>query len=303
VSDATAWSYGEALREIAKTNKLHNLTFIRIWDLLDYPLHPSYGITPPAEAKAFYLAHAIYLRRELDYRYGIPNFDVDAAIASDPDIAFTYASYIDFLTKELPEREDGLSVPAEVVAKRMLKRGKAYAAILSHTRPQSVRLSIHNSIGKGKLSIPLVPGAQGEVGLMPWRSAVVVGADGSYRTVYPGEVRETHELVYKFGRPYAFRERSDMWKWKDDGEKVELAWRYPRGVDVKFLGTKSVPLEGSLMSKLKDLVGKFGVVSLKAEQQQIRVEADEGSEMVWRWSRMNTDVRLNGEDSRDPDLD
>jgi hypothetical protein len=233
VSDATAWTYGEALRSIATRCSLTNLKFIRIWDLLSYPLP---DLSNPQKAKAFYLEHARYLRRELDYRYGVAGFDVDYAIANDPDIGATYVSYIDFLRMELPEREDGQNVPADVVAKRMLARGKAYAAILNATRANSVRLSIHNSGGKGKLSVPLIPQGGEGVGLMPWRSAVAVGTDGKYRSVYPKDVRDTHELVYREGRPYAFRAKSDRFDWKAVGLDVEFEYLYPSGVVVRLAG-------------------------------------------------------------------
>ena len=67
--------------------------------------------------------------------------------------------------------------------------------------------------------------------MSPWHASIAVGIDGSFRTVHAADVRETHDLVYKNGRPYHFRERSPLY---DFGEtKVEFEHLYPCGLVIR----------------------------------------------------------------------
>lgn len=67
--------------------------------------------------------------------------------------------------------------------------------------------------------------------MTPWHSSIAVGIDGSFRTVHPIDVRETHDLVYQDGRPYYFRERSSLWDFGDT--KVEFEHLYPCGLIIR----------------------------------------------------------------------
>ena len=67
--------------------------------------------------------------------------------------------------------------------------------------------------------------------MTPWHSSIAVGVDGSFRTVHAADVRETHDLIYKDGRPYHFREKSSLF---DFGElKVEFEHLYPCGLIIR----------------------------------------------------------------------
>ncbi len=67
--------------------------------------------------------------------------------------------------------------------------------------------------------------------MSPWHASIVVGVDGSFRTVHAGDVRETHDLVYKDGRAYHFREKSPLY---DFGEiKVTFEHLYPCGLVIR----------------------------------------------------------------------
>jgi hypothetical protein len=81
-----------------------------------------------------------------------------------------------------------------------------------------------------KLSVPLIPQPNGEFPRSPWHCSIAVGLDGTYRTVHSKDVRESHNLILQHGRPYFFREKSDLWDWGTD----EVAFRplYLRGVVV-----------------------------------------------------------------------
>jgi pyoverdine/dityrosine biosynthesis protein Dit1 len=225
VPEETLWAYGEELRDMAARMRFSNLTFVRLWDILN---HPGRDIHDREQAKAYYLAHATCLRRELEYRFGDPNFNADEAIKNDKDWQLTYQSYIDYLVREFENHTS-----AEDVAKRMLVRGKAYVTALQAARGDYIRLSIHDSVGKGKLSVSLIPHEKGTVGYMPWRSAVAVDGNGSYRTVFPGDVRDTHEVVYKNGRPYFLRFKSDLFDWKSSGLAVDFEHLYPSGLIIR----------------------------------------------------------------------
>lgn len=94
-----------------------------------------------------------------------------------------------------------------------------------------MRLSIHQSSGQTKLSIPLIP-QPGKGNLMtPWHCAIAVGLDGSFKTVHAADVRDTHEVVLQNGHPHHLREKSDLWDFGD--VKVEFEHLYPCGLIVR----------------------------------------------------------------------
>ncbi|KAJ5795265.1 Pyoverdine biosynthesis [Penicillium paradoxum] len=237
VPDETVWDYGETLRKMAIEKELHNVKFIRLYELLEHPWFPS---SSPESAKAFYLAHAGCLRRELMYTFGDPSFDATEAIKTDNDTCLTYRGYIKFLTKDLVHQEESkfLSKRARQTqiaetARQMIIRGKMFAAAIRANRKDYVRLSIHESAGEKKLSVSLIPQTRGTIGYTPWHSCVAVGLDGSYRTVHAEDVRDTHDLIYKNGNPYFFREKSSLFDWSENGLSVKFEHLYPSGLIIR----------------------------------------------------------------------
>ncbi|KAF4208138.1 hypothetical protein CNMCM8927_001157 [Aspergillus lentulus] len=237
VPDETVWEYGEALRRMAVEKELRHVKFIRLFELLEHPWIP---LTSAEQAKSYYLAHAQCLRRELMYRFEDRNFDADAAIRSDNDTCLTYRGYIKFLTKDLAPQMDTQYTSKKAraahiaqIARSMIVRGKMFAAAIKANRADYVRLSIHESNGAKKLSISLVPQVRGALGYTPWHSSIAVGADGTFRTVHAEDVRETHELVYKNGQPYYFREKSKLFNWVEDGLRVKFEHLYPCGLVIR----------------------------------------------------------------------
>lgn len=108
---------------------------------------------------------------------------------------------------------------------------QAFAAAVEAKCGDYVRLSIHPSTGQTKLSVPLIPPPPGGHSMTPWHSSVAVGVDGSFRTVHAADVRETHDLIYRDGRPYCFREKSPLY---DFGElQVEFQHLYPSGLIIR----------------------------------------------------------------------
>jgi hypothetical protein len=105
-----------------------------------------------------------------------------------------------------------------------------------------------------KLSVPLIIQGSGEFNRTPWHSSLAVGLDGGYGTVHSKSVRETHKLIYKDGRPYYFREKSELWDWED--EEVVFEPQYPNRMIVRpiigLTGQKVLTAQQTgLLQKLK----------------------------------------------------
>lgn len=252
---------------------LVHLRFGRLWDLLEHP-----GPETEDNAKDFCLSHASCLRRELIYRYQPTDLDVDKAIRSDEDVCLTYRSYLKFLARDLARHPDiqaaskkGTEKLIAHVARQMIVRGKAFAAAISYRFKDSVRLSIHDSVGNGKLSMSLIPQAKGSgVAPTPWHSVVAVGLDGTYRTVLPAEVRDTHDVVYHNGRPYFYREKADIFRWPFS---VKIEHQYPCGVIITPTDVEHVNAPPSIreipMQKVRALATCFSPVVLRGFRQSL----------------------------------
>ncbi|KAI1361229.1 Pyoverdine/dityrosine biosynthesis protein-domain-containing protein [Xylaria arbuscula] len=260
VSAEAAWEFGEALRAMAVKIEARSIKFIRLWDLLD---HPSRHLQEESQekAKAYYLEHGACIRRELLYRFGDAEFDASVALATDKAWATTHAAYVGVLAKKAAETP---TESPDSIAKQMMVRGKAYARGLNAVLPDYLRLTIHDSAGKDKLSLAMVPPPheRASVGLMPWRSVVAVDSDGSYRTVFPDQIKDTHELIYQNGQPYFFRQKSELFKWNSSGIEVTFEHLYPTGVVVRPLSgspsVRQVPME-----KVRQLSNNFSPVILR----------------------------------------
>ncbi|KAF2201234.1 Clavaminate synthase-like protein [Delitschia confertaspora ATCC 74209] len=238
ISDAEVWEYSTAVRNIIIEKELKHVDTLRIIDILG--THDKKGDELTREE---YLIHAGCYRRELVAMYAPKDFDPRDAVRNDKDICLTYKGYIKFLTKDLMhsklyEEMQKTKNPKkfykkaiEELAYKMIYRGKAFAAAIATACEGYVRLSIHPSTGETKLSVPLIPPPAGSPLMTPWHASVVVGVDGSFRLAHADEVRETHDLILKDGRPYYWRERSDLY---DFGHlKVEFEHLYPCGLIIR----------------------------------------------------------------------
>ncbi|CAG8107369.1 unnamed protein product [Penicillium olsonii] len=307
VSDETVWNYGEALRNMAVEKELHHVKFIRLFELLEHPWFPT---STPQAAKNAYLAHAGCLRRELMYTYGDPSFDAAKAIKTDNDTCLTYRGYIKFLTKDLAHQKRpqdmskrGWQAKIAETARQMIIRGKMFAAAIQKNRRDYVRLSIHESAGERKLSISLVPQIRGSLGYTPWHSAVAVGLDGSYRTVHAEDVRETHDVVYKNGQPYYFREKSSLFDWSENGLLVKFEHLYPSGLVVRPADIDNVNPPPSIkaipMQKVRQLSNNMSPIILRGfaetlvEEHYLEKASELGSVLPWSFGVIQK-VRDNG---------
>ncbi|KAI0975716.1 Pyoverdine/dityrosine biosynthesis protein-domain-containing protein [Xylaria arbuscula] len=289
VSEEATWEYGEALRAMAASLGAFNIKFIRLWDLLELPGRQLYEESRE-RAKIYYLEHASYIRQELIHRYSDEQFNVSVAVTTDKDWATTHAAYVGVLAKKAANSP-------ESIAMQMIPRGKAYGRALNANLVDYLRLSIHDSTGKDKISLALIPNPRerGSVGLMPWRSAVAIDSDGSYRTVYPDQIRDTHELVYKNGQPYFFRERSELFDWSDSGPEVFFDHLYPCGVVIR-------PVHGSPsvhqipMQKVRSLSNNFSPIVFRGFNETLDedVWAKKGHELgeIVTWPATGTIVKI-----------
>jgi pyoverdine/dityrosine biosynthesis protein Dit1 len=228
VSDEDVWSYGEALREIAREKKLVNINFVRVTDLLNRGLEHIPHRTTCAEDRASYLASVSSIRNEFVERYTPPGYDARKTIKEDTDTCLTYTGYVRFLKKDLEYIEElkidkaGKSLSAtqytkviKSIAQAMLTRGAAFAAAIRTTHGDFIRLSIHPTTGVTKFPVQLLPQKLGKCSQTPWHSTIALALDGSFITGYVEDFITTHELVHRDGRPYYFREKSDVFDWGD----------------------------------------------------------------------------------------
>ncbi|CZR41595.1 uncharacterized protein FPRO_11184 [Fusarium proliferatum ET1] len=261
VDDLDVWKYGEALRHMAKRRGLTSIQFLRLADLLAMAPHRSSdtgsGELPTIEE------HMACIRREFLARYHSPGFDASAAIKQDIDTRLTYQGYLRFLKKDLEGwkklKYDQAGKPIGSkksqkmigdIAKRMVARGAAFAAAIRDTHGDCVRLSIHPTVAITKFPVNLIPQPSGKFGATPWHSSIALSLDGSLETGHAEDFAETHELIYLNGRPYYYREKSELFDW--GGIKVEFEPMYPCGLIIR-------PADGPLsarhipMGKVKQL--------------------------------------------------
>jgi pyoverdine/dityrosine biosynthesis protein Dit1 len=227
VTDETVWNFGQGVRQIASDNDLRNLRFLRLWDLLEYP--------GDFQSKSYYLEHASNIRAELKSRFGDPKFEADMANTSTADMQMTHTKYLEFLKQDLalnPKHlslsPDGQEANIANTAKEMMGRWKAFSAALAAVPTQYVRLSIHDSGGKDKLSMAVVPQQEkGALGATPWHSVLVVEEDGSLRTVQRCKVNEgKYVLIEREKRPYCY-----VAKETGEGKTFEELW--PAGLTIQ----------------------------------------------------------------------
>ncbi|KAI0163834.1 Pyoverdine/dityrosine biosynthesis protein-domain-containing protein [Xylariaceae sp. FL1272] len=298
VSEKNVWEYGEALRSMAAKKELDDIKFVRLWDVLGLEPDCRLDQENQEKAKAYYLEQAHLIRQELVNRHGNVTFDADRAAKFDENLAKTYSAYVDVLAKRTVDNP-------ESSAKEMMPRGKAYAEALRAKFPEYIRLSIHDSTGTDKLSLALIPSERGSVGLMPWRSTIAIDADGSYRNVYPDEIRDTYELVYKNGQPYFYRVKSELFDWSKSGLQVEFEHLYPCGIIVRPVNVDQSPSMRLIpMQKVRHLSNNFAPIVLRgfAETTDEETWVEKGHELgeILSWALTGTIFKVvNSRDDRE----
>ena len=156
-----------------------------------------------------YISTADETRAFLEGKYGSTIKEIEALISADKDTNSTYCGMVKFLETEISGALAGKTYKERKklqkdTAKKMMQRSEAFTLAIRDLRPTDVRLSMHPSSGAAKLSISLIPSPQGMYQRSPWHSCVAIDADGGYHCVHSEMVKETHDLVYKNGRPYFY---------------------------------------------------------------------------------------------------
>ncbi|KDN61691.1 putative pyoverdine/dityrosine biosynthesis protein [Colletotrichum sublineola] len=234
ISDDETWEYGATLMDMAAQKGYTGIKLLRVMDFL--------GLTKEDEplTKEKYMELVEESRATLEAQFGDPDKDVRAMIDTDNDTLMTYRGFIRFLETDL--RNSPIAAHAKSghkyrkivkeVAMKMMMRAESFTKIILATCPDHVRLSIHPSSGAVKLSMPLLVEKHNPDGFprTPWHSSIAVSLDGGYRSLHAKDVRDTHDLVMKDGRPWCFREKSELF---DLGEDVEIEHLYPTGIEVR----------------------------------------------------------------------
>ncbi|KAF1356033.1 Clavaminate synthase-like protein [Lizonia empirigonia] len=227
--------------------------------------------SPGTWSRDHYLANSSNIRQELKERYGDPHFEADMANKSSSDIQMTHTKYLEFLNCT-----------------------------------DYVRLSIHDSGGKDKLSMALIPQKQrGALGATPWHSVVVAELDGSYRSVQRHTVdQDKYELVHHNGRPYFYRARSELFDWSADGCDATFEHLYPTGLIVR-------PVNGSpsmatiSMKKVRTLTNTFSPIVLRGFSDTTHKDTfissahNLGEVLVWPQYGVVATVKDAGKDDKD----
>ncbi|MCJ1389440.1 hypothetical protein MMC18_002297 [Xylographa bjoerkii] len=264
IPDSEVWDYSTAIRDIIVAKDLKHIKSFHIVDLLDF--HTTQHLT-----REEYLIHAGCYRRELIAKFSPKNFDSRESVREDKDTCLTYRGYIKFLTKDLKYSPLGMEFAnekrkykdaIEKLAYDMILRGKIFAAAVNAKCGNFVRLSIHPSVGQTKLSVPLIPPPKGFPLMTPWHSSVLVGLDGSFRTVHADEGRVSHDIIMRDGKPYHFREKSDLW---DFGmTKVTFEHLYPCGLIIRPADPATKPSLSEInMKKVRGLAEHQSPVVLR----------------------------------------
>ena len=240
ISDDDTWEYSVSLMDMAAKKGFTGIKLLRVMDFLGYT-NEKLPLT-----KDQYLSLVGKSRADLESQFGGVDKDVRQMIQTDNDTLMTYRGFIRFLETDLrysPVAAHSRSGQhyrriVKEVAMKMMMRAEAFTKIIQEKCPDYVRLSIHPSSGAGKLSVPLLAEKSNPNGFprTPWHSSIAVGLDGAYRSIHSKDVRQTHDLVMKDGRPWCFRERSDLF---DLGDDVEIEHLYPCGMEIRPRATRA----------------------------------------------------------------
>ena len=166
--------------------------------------------------KEYFLETINQCHEQIDSKFAHPDDMVRKLIREDLDSLRTYQQMSKYLEEDLRYSVfNGLTSSkthrlAKVLARKVMARSEAFGKIVREARPHHVRLSVHASSGAQKLSFPLVPQADGKVLRVPWMSTIAINQNGESLTVRSQDVKSTHDLVYKYGRPWCYVERREV---------------------------------------------------------------------------------------------
>ncbi|KAM0209990.1 hypothetical protein ACHAQD_009865 [Fusarium lateritium] len=249
-SDEKVWEYSQAIDRMARNYGL-NVRISSPHELMGVP-------TVPLD-KESYIEGLHNCRGQIE-KHTKPEL-LDALFARDPDSLRTYTQMSRFYEIDLKytpimqglSRMQGKKITKKL-ARATMARSEAFTGLVLKALPHHVRLSVHASTGAVKLSFPLVPqgSSMASVFRVPWMSSISVNVAGQFESVYSGEVRDTHDLVYKDGQPWCYRERHDLFNFV--GKDIVTDHIYPRGLLVTSeSGNDSVTMADEDFERVKGL--------------------------------------------------
>ncbi|KAF8305232.1 hypothetical protein DL93DRAFT_2089639 [Clavulina sp. PMI_390] len=231
VPDDQVYRYNAALRSLIKELGLSHVRFTRIRDLLN-------GGPGACKNEEHDISEAQYVdetpfTREAFLSTDIGAYDVDGHLKADAGVMRTYQGYKKFLELDLERSSSRSPSPTDshdvetvgrrgwkknigLVAKKMLANGAKFSALVQRAFPTGIRLSIHRHTNAGpKFALRIFPAL--EKTRTPWHNVVVLRRDGSLAVEHNQDVDlTTHELIYRYDRPYYYREVDPaMQDWED----------------------------------------------------------------------------------------
>ncbi|KAF7712292.1 Uncharacterized protein PECH_003740 [Penicillium ucsense] len=179
VSDEEVFRYAEGLHHIVDRLGLKHIKFSDPFDLIE-------GSHSVPYTEEDYASRIGELKDRLWDTYLPAGYDFDADLKRDPNATLTYQGYIRFLMtdlalffKEKKMSKNAVKKHCSVVARGMIKRGKAFSALVAKASPLHVRLSIHASDNTDKLSVALLPHKRyGTFPVTPWHNTPYLDTTG-----------------------------------------------------------------------------------------------------------------------------
>ncbi|KAF2019990.1 Clavaminate synthase-like protein, partial [Aaosphaeria arxii CBS 175.79] len=253
VPDHVVWNYGRKLRELAASRGYKHIQFAQLRNLLALK-----SIDEQLDDMS-YAAAASFMRLSLMNQFGATSWAEGSDLEVDDNKRTTYCGYLKFLELDLAttypideERtKSRFKKGVAKIAKAMLKRGDAFARAVRSRFPDHVRLSIHPSNGKDKISVNVLPVA---TTVTPWHCSIAFKVDGTllagHRTTF--EAMDDMELVYENKQPSYFREKSSLYSWQSTPVTFEPL--YPCGILVRPAnGPKSASIDDVDALKIREL--------------------------------------------------
>lgn len=258
VSDTEVWKYGQEIRNMVEANFFHhNIKVVYAMELL--------GITNQEDPdEETFFATIDQCRDQILAQFIQHEEAMQQLIDEDPDSRLTYTGIKTFCKvdqensiyrKQAPSRKAFLRDMSSLALK-ILARSEGFGKLIRNRLPNHIRLSIHPSSGAAKLSICLLPQPPGYVARAPWMSSIAVDQKGNYLSVHSKDVRENHDLIYRDGKPWLFRERCPVYEMqRDQKEEWAMEHMYPTGVRVSPLSSPRMQsiISPLIKQKLKEL--------------------------------------------------
>lgn len=184
-------AYADGIRRLIRDENLHRLSVFDLRDMLG-PL--------PHDTK----------RAQVEQRYAPGEEEIRAEVRNDPATLALYRGITRFLFEDTAHHQGSRSALQRACRRRayaVIRRSRAWGALIEEHHPQAVRLSIHpQPVGAEKFGIRLLDAP--DAWTTPWHSAALRRPDGSW-TLMPRQAAARHgHLCHHDGRPSHFEQRA-----------------------------------------------------------------------------------------------